>query len=112
MKPQQALVTTRCLDRYPVTYRYPYIESLLQDAALQPYVHDCLVQLRNGNRVHHFIVFFKRHCRLGVNLSLPFLLSDSAGFRGDAVVMRVGVQGRHHSFVNMRSGDAALLRVL
>ena len=58
-KPRQVLVTSRhsAVSRY--TYHYPYVESMFEDAVLQPYIHDCLVTVHEGRHTYRFSVFFK-----------------------------------------------------
>ncbi|KAH7916966.1 hypothetical protein BV22DRAFT_986628, partial [Leucogyrophana mollusca] len=69
-KPLQVAVATRCGDRIGRANRYPFVESLLDEAVLQPYVHDCLVRVHEGGVTHDFRIFFKRHCLLRINQSL------------------------------------------
>ncbi|KAG2093360.1 uncharacterized protein F5147DRAFT_527181, partial [Suillus discolor] len=82
-KPRQVTMLTRCSNRSRKAQRFPVVESLLNYAAVQPYVHNCFVTLHEGRHIYQFCVFFKRHCRLGVN---PLLSSVEHIFRGDAVV--------------------------
>jgi hypothetical protein len=84
--------------------QYPFAESVLQDAALQPYVHDCVVRVNEGPHTYNFRVFFKRHCRLRLNMSLS-KQSVPTNFRGDIVVMKIGVR---NEYVNMRGRDGIL----
>jgi hypothetical protein len=83
--------------------RYPIPEGLLNDAAVQPYVHNCFVTLHEGRHTYQFCIFFKRHCYLRVN---TLLSSGDNVFRGDAAVARVGASAG--SVVNMRGRDNAL----
>ena len=105
-KPTQVHVPTRCL--YPARQigpRYPLADSVLGEPQLQPYVHDCVVYVREGNQTHRLWVFFKRHCRLLYNISLlPFQQHMTA--QGDFVVMRVSVYPG--SVVNMRGRDTQI----
>ncbi|KAG2107313.1 hypothetical protein DEU56DRAFT_718588, partial [Suillus clintonianus] len=82
---------------------FPVPESLLEEAAVQPYVHNCFVNVWEGRYIHRFCIFFKRHLRLRANVLLS---KGGHKFRGDAVVMRVGVN--YPSVVNMRGRDNAL----
>jgi len=94
---------TRCADATQGSLCFPVAETLLQDAVLQPYIHNCQVTIYEGKHTYNYCVFFKWHCRLRTNV----LLSDTqVEFRGDAVVMRLGVQPR--LVVNMRARDAGL----
>lgn len=99
------MMPTRCTSPNPsrTAKRFPVPESLLQDATLQPYVHNCQVTVHEGRHTYKFCIFFKRHCRLQRNALLSGVGNH---FRGDAVVMRVGVGPR--SVVNMRARDVAV----
>ncbi|KAG1836842.1 hypothetical protein F4604DRAFT_1602219 [Suillus subluteus] len=82
-------------------YCFPVPESLLQEVTMQPYVHNCFMNVCEGR--HIFCIFFKRHLRLRANVLLS---SGDHKFRGNTVVMWVGVN--HPSVVNMRARDNAL----
>ena len=101
-KLRQVVVTARCTDRCVKASRYPFVESLLQDAVLQPYIHDCIIQVWEGRHLYRFRIFFKRHCHLPINRSLPEL-----SLRGDSVIMRVS-RRNSLSVVNMRGRDSIL----
>lgn len=92
-----ASITTRCRNKK----RYPFAESMLTNAVLQPYIHDIDLHLYEGNDKHHYVyrVFFKRHRLLPLNRSIR-----SCAFRGDAVILRVGLE----DVVNMRGRDTSL----
>jgi hypothetical protein len=99
-KARQVDVPTRCAAHT----RYPIPESVLNDAIVQPYIHDYLVHIREGTHIYRYRIFFKRHCRLPVNFSMaptPHI------FRGDALVMRVGACDCH-PVMNMRDRDTIL----
>ncbi|KAI0083091.1 hypothetical protein BDY19DRAFT_865163, partial [Irpex rosettiformis] len=85
-------VATRCLRGQ----RYPFVESVLDYAVLQPYVHDCTLRICEGGRWTSFLLFFKRHCRLPHN---------RGAFRGDLLVMRTTHDGK---VINMRERDRTL----
>lgn len=75
----------------------------MDDAGIQPFVHDTAVIVGQGGREKAFFrIFYKRHVRLPLNDALPGL-----GVQGDILVMRVGARNSQ-AIVNMRSGDAAL----
>ncbi|KAG6371101.1 hypothetical protein JVT61DRAFT_10642 [Boletus reticuloceps] len=93
---------TRCSSLSRLVQRFPVPESLLQDARLQPYVHDCHVTVHEGRHTYCFRIFFKRHCRLLPN---PILSGMDYQFRGDAVVVRIGGIA---SAVNMRGRDSVI----
>lgn len=105
-RPCQIVVNTRCIaPANRAHHRYPFAESVFNDATIQPYIHNCTVSIQEGKQVNRFCVFFKRHCRLPLNKSIPGL--SDVQFRGDAIVMRVGgLNGQ--SFVNMRGRDSVL----
>ena len=87
----QVHVPTHCL--YPVRQigpQYPLADSVLGKPWLQHYVHDCVVYVREGNQTHQLRVFFKRHCHLPYNISLPPFQQHMTA-QGDFVVMRVSV---------------------
>ena len=106
-KPQQVAVQTRA-DSKNMANRYPHPECLLDDAAVQPYIHNCDVHVHEGNHMYSFIMFFKRHCRLGFNNAiLPIRGSTRARFRGDILVMRLSVRNAK-GVVNMRERDSIL----
>jgi len=93
---------TRCTGSSRSAQRFPVPEGLLQDARLQPYVHDCQITVHEGRHTYRFCIFFKRHCRLQPN---PLLSAVGSQFRGDAVVMRLGGAS---SVINMRGRDVAV----
>lgn len=98
---------TRCLQSpREAGPRFPVAESVLMDAVLQPYVHDCLVLIREGRQTHRFRVFFKRHTRLRHNPSLSRSLRQSER-TGEFLVMRASAL-KLMSVVNMRGGDLML----
>jgi len=103
-KPVLIQVPTRCIR--PARQggpRFPFAESVLANGKIQPHVHDCIVQVHEAGQIHSFRVFFKRHRRLLVNRSL----SLATPFRGEIVIMRVGVLDKL-SVVNMRGRDTAV----
>jgi len=103
-KPILVKVPTRCT--YPASQggpRFPFAESVLSGGKIQPYVHDCVVTVYEGQQTHRFRVFFKRHQRLPANRSLP----NGTPFRGEIVIMRVGALDQL-SVVNMRGRDTVV----
>ncbi|KAI6098666.1 hypothetical protein EDD16DRAFT_1498275, partial [Pisolithus croceorrhizus] len=78
---------------------YPVVESVLQDAALQPYVHKCQITVHEGRHTYHYCIFLKWHCRLRANEMLD-------KFQGDVVIMKIGTQVL--SVVNMCTCDTAI----
>ena len=59
-RPYQVLVLTHC--RFPpreVGPCFPFAESILDNAAVQPYIHNCIVNVKEGQYTHQFRVFYK-----------------------------------------------------
>ena len=75
---------------------------MLDKGQIQPYMHDCVLHIHEGNQTHWLRVFFKRHRRLQNNNSLPSTRRIVIA-QGDFVVMRAGVYPT--SVVNMRGRD-------
>ncbi|KAI6104687.1 hypothetical protein EDD17DRAFT_1466019, partial [Pisolithus thermaeus] len=84
-RPRQAEMLTRCAAMSHGSPHFPMAEMLLQDATLQPYVHNCQVTVHEGQHTHNYCIFFKQHCQLQVNT----LLSGDGEFQGDVMVMRI-----------------------
>jgi hypothetical protein len=79
---------------------------------MQAYIHNCLVEVREGGHTYYFSVFFKRHCMLPINNCLDRLRDGAEDmnikpFRGDILVMRVASKN-HESCINMRERDTIL----
>ncbi|KAG2091537.1 uncharacterized protein F5147DRAFT_779998 [Suillus discolor] len=53
-KPRQVTMLTRCSNRSRKAQRFPVVESLLNYAAVQPYVHNCFVTLHEGRHITSF----------------------------------------------------------
>lgn len=105
IKPIQVQVPTRCVrPAREVGPRFPFAESILDGAAIQPYVHDCIVEVIEDRRTHLFRVFFKNHRRLPPNSTLPARLRY---FHGDILVMRAAALDPL-SVVHMRERDISL----
>ena len=105
-KPTQVHIPTCCL--YPVRQigpQYPLADSVLGEPWLQPYVHDCVVYVCEGNQTHQLWVFFKWHCHLLYNISLPPFQQRMTA-QGNFVVMRVSVYPG--SVVNMQGHDTQI----
>ena len=60
------------------------------------------MQIHEGNQTHQLQVFFKRHCRLQYNKSLPFVQQCTVA-QGDFIVMRIGMYP--NSVMNMQGHD-------
>ena len=61
-RPYQVLVPTCC--HFPpreVGPHFPFAQSILDDAAVQPYIHDCIMNVKEGQYTHQFRVFYKQH---------------------------------------------------
>ncbi|OCB88909.1 hypothetical protein A7U60_g4005 [Sanghuangporus baumii] len=81
---------------------FPSAEVVLDDMALQPYIHDAFIVLRTAREVHLFTVFFKNHKRLPRNASIGKV------FYGDALIMRRGAS-ETRPYVNLRPDDGELV---
>lgn len=102
-QPRAVFVTTSNEGPTPKSIRYPHVEAKF-NPSLQPYIHNCIVNVIAGGTLARFAVFYKQHCRLPPNHSLR---KGNLAFRGDILVMRVASKNVN-SYVNMRGGDIAL----
>ncbi|TDL13400.1 hypothetical protein BD410DRAFT_735453, partial [Rickenella mellea] len=102
-RPGPANIAVRCTDGTRKGLQYANVESMLDGAVLQPYIHDCVVTVHELGVKHRFAVYFKRHIRLPINTSI----NGNGAFRGDVVVMRVSAANTQ-SVVNLRGRDASL----
>ncbi|TDL14238.1 hypothetical protein BD410DRAFT_734385, partial [Rickenella mellea] len=100
-RPYYTFVPARCADGLRSSNRYLNPEFLFDDAAVQPYVHDCIIHVQEGETTHTFVVFYKRHVRLSINRAI------SSPIRGDVIIARVGSRNKG-CVVNMRGRDAAV----
>jgi hypothetical protein len=109
--PLQTTVAARGAGPTSCKTRYPFAESVLGGSTMQPYVHNCMVDVKERGRTYRFTVFFKRHCMLPINNCITRLKYqahlDTQPFRGDIVVMRVASKNTG-SYVNMRDRDTIL----
>jgi hypothetical protein len=80
---------------------YPLAEGVMP--RVQPYVRNCLCTVVRRGKITQFVVFFKCHHRLPLNLNLPAICNSC--IRGDVIVMRVGVRT---PFVNFRGQDSLM----
>ena len=109
-RPYQVLVQTCC--RFPpreVGPCFPFAESILDNAAVQPYVHDAIVNVKEGQHTHQFRVFYKWHVWLHTNTFLP--MTDCVSMRGSMLVMHVAALDSS-SIVSMWGGDTILVDFL
>jgi hypothetical protein len=88
---------------------YPYAVCVFEDAAMQPYIHNCTIQVQEGNNIYCFAEFFKWHCHLKLNHSMPVERDGvkQPEFHGDILVMRLGAMALE-TFINMRECDTLL----
>ena len=105
-KPTQVHIPTCCLYlARQIGPWYPLVDSVLDKPQLQPYLHNCVVYVCEGNQTQWLWVFFKQHCHLPYNIFLlPFQQHMTA--QGDFVVMWVGVFPG--SVVNMWGHDTQI----
>ncbi|KAF9470788.1 hypothetical protein BDN70DRAFT_648252 [Pholiota conissans] len=105
LHPRQINVATRQPNSRAVNQRYPFPENHIGGSSTQPWVHNCLVTVREGRNTYQYMVFFKRHCLLKSNQTLSALVGKPSRLCSDAVVMRIGVKA---AYVNMRDRDTIL----
>ena len=77
------------------------MEGLFEDRFIQPFIHEAHVTLRDKGSKHQFLVFCQNHLHLSVNTSI----GRERNWRGDIVVMRLGIKDPR--VINMRTGDGA-----
>ncbi|KAK0438892.1 uncharacterized protein EV420DRAFT_1256501, partial [Desarmillaria tabescens] len=65
--------------------RFPFIEGVFSGMDMQPFIHDKVIEVSEGHRLHRFHVFLKNHCHL------PTMDIGGKSWHGDIVVMRIGV---------------------
>ncbi|KAG1724925.1 hypothetical protein EDB19DRAFT_1614059, partial [Suillus lakei] len=82
-RPHQVTMLTHCSGHSHTAQHFPVPESVLEEAAMQPYVHNCFMNVYEGRHIHQFCIFFKRHLHLRTNMLLS---TGGRKFRGDAVV--------------------------
>ncbi|KAG2059882.1 hypothetical protein BDR06DRAFT_873120 [Suillus hirtellus] len=95
-KLHQVTMLMRCSGHSCTARCFSVPERLLEEATIQPYVHNCFVNMHEGRHIYRFCIFFKRHVCLRANMLLS---RGDCKFRGDAVVMRIRVNNT--SVVNM-----------
>ncbi|KIM35108.1 hypothetical protein M413DRAFT_32734 [Hebeloma cylindrosporum] len=78
--------------------RYPWVEGVLGNRRVQPFIHDTFVTIRHNGKEDVYHVFCQNHCRLPLNRAV------GGTWRGNIVVMRSGKAIR--GVVNMRLQDA------
>lgn len=81
--------------------KVPIVEQAIR-GYIQPYVHDCDVELRVGRKSHLYRVFFKNHKNLPINCSI--FRASSTAFRGDVLVM--SLNPNDNSVQAMQPGDS------
>jgi len=72
----------------------------------QPHIHDTVITVRRGRRLHHFHIFVKNHRLLPLNAAIA-TLAPGHQWRGDILVMRAGTSVA--GVVNIRNGDRRLI---
>ncbi|KAJ3754123.1 hypothetical protein EV360DRAFT_52215, partial [Lentinula raphanica] len=97
--PNAVIARVRHNTRQPANDRFVYASNLLSGQRLQPYIHDVVIRIRYGGRIFTFLVFFKRHKRLPVNLSIQNICGRT--MRGDVLLVAYGTKV---SVRNLRSG--------
>lgn len=86
---------------------YVPAELELGGAPTATYVHDCIVEVQSAHRgTIKFMIMFQRHSWLPVNRSVAPRRNVPIRFKGDAILVRLGVDGS--TPVNLRAGDAPM----
>lgn len=80
--------------------RYPWVECLFEDRYIQPFIHDIRITIIENGRAHSFILFCQNHSHLPLNHTLY------KPWRGDIVVMRLGIGKQSNEVINLRNDDA------
>ncbi|KAJ3766487.1 hypothetical protein FB446DRAFT_653722, partial [Lentinula raphanica] len=97
--PKAVTARVRHNTRRPANDRFVYASHLLSGQRTQPYVHDAVVKIRYEGRIFTFLVFFKRHKLLPVNVSIQNI--GGRIMRGDVLLVACGTKV---SVRNLRSG--------
>ncbi|KAJ3752217.1 hypothetical protein EV360DRAFT_88962 [Lentinula raphanica] len=97
--PKAVIARVRQNTRRPADDRFVYASLLLSGHRLQPYIHDTVVHIRYNRNIFTFLVFFKRHKRLPVNVSIRKI--GGKAINGDVLLVACGTKC---SVRNMRSG--------
>ncbi|KAG1867182.1 hypothetical protein DFJ58DRAFT_654424 [Suillus subalutaceus] len=69
-RPCEVTMLMCCSGRSRTAQHFPVPESLLQEATMQPYVHNCFVNVCEGRHIYRFCIFFKQHLHLRANVLL------------------------------------------
>ncbi|KAG1781454.1 hypothetical protein EV702DRAFT_962298 [Suillus placidus] len=69
-RPCQVTILMCCSGRSHTAQCFPVPESLLQEATVQPYVHNYFMNVCEGRHVYRFCIVFKRHLCLRDNTLL------------------------------------------
>jgi len=80
----------------------PFVEGIMRDRSLQPYIHNISAMVADGRHLYRFMVFVKKHRRARRNRCLQALIGGGnrrVRIRSDVVVMRrtdyVAMDGPH-----------------
>ena len=101
-QPTFVTVQTRITDHQ----RFPIVEEVISGMRTQPHIHDTVLTVQRGRRLHRFLIFVKNHRLLPLNAAIA-LLVPGRQWRGDILVMRIGTSV--NGVVNMRTGDRRLV---
>jgi hypothetical protein len=88
-------VNTRQVNVRARMARYPFVEDVMRDRRLQPYVHNIYAVVADGTRLYRLAIFIKRHRRAQRNKCLQALIGvprRRSRIRSDVVVMRRGIR--------------------
>ena len=86
-QPTFVAVQTRITDHQ----RFPIVEEVLSGMRTQPHIHDTVVTVQRGRRLHRFYIFVKNHRLLPLNAGIA-LLVPGRQWRGDRRLVDYAVQ--------------------
>jgi hypothetical protein len=86
--------------------RCPLVEGVMEDSNVQPFIHDCKVAVKDGDKTRNYSVFFKRHVNLPPNASIQGLTGVVPLTRSDVVVMKIGMKG---FVINIGNRDTVII---
>ncbi|KAJ3897941.1 hypothetical protein F5879DRAFT_813304, partial [Lentinula edodes] len=97
--------------RQPANTRFVLASSLLSGPRRQSYMHDITLKIQYRGIVFKFLVFFKRHKMLPLNLSIHNL--GGRDMKGDFLLVACGTKvsiRNLHSGLEVRAADEAVIR--
>lgn len=102
-----SLVTQTIWNPNPLLPQCPLVEAEFTDQTTWAHIHDTIITVIEGKKIHRYIVYFKNYQKiLPYNLATASLCPDIPWY-GDIIVMRAAARIAN-SVVNMRSKDASI----